>query len=253
MATVFDYVGEIVWLSPDEIPSDILNEWRETLKNEQGRIYNSLMTKIPNESAFQSRIADASSDAYEGFVNPSFENADVIKMKQRVKLARSYNAWNTGVADAFGEGGYFADRVENKADKFKLAAYTVSNVGHKPTRFFGPLVKAIMFLVGDTRVLRYLDVHDVYTGDPTNVFKAGHSRFIKPMLVARGVFGAVMAKFADEGGLTSLRDSIISDVNSKLDEAISAFVDSANYSNVYLHLELSDGVWKWHSHAETVA
>jgi len=238
MPEQWKYIGTV--LLPTDLPSGVLDEWKETLKAEQARIYAGLQTKIPNEAAFRDRIADASSDRYEDFLASvgSAWDRSVITMKQRVKLARQYNAWKSGVDAAFGEGGYFPARVDAKADKFKLARYVIGAVGFKadPSGSFGvwnPVVFGALLLRGDTRPLRYQDANDSFTGTLHAVFKSPHGNLVTPSIIANAVQACVMAKFADEGGLTSVRDTIITNANSVIDELLNVALDSTHKQEGY--------------------
>jgi len=271
MAEVLVYEG--VCEIPAEVPAHIIDEWETTLKNAQARIYNNLLQKIPSDTAFKNFIADASSDAYEAFVNPDYKRANVIKMKQRVKLARSYNAWNTGVTNAFdGDSPYFGDRVTNKKSKYQLARYTLSAVGSKPDMYWGPVPKAVLLLTGDLRAPRYITANESLTGSPQKVVLDAFINTIRPMLIAEGVYGVVMAYFAHEGGLESLRDDIIREVNQNLEKALNAFMDTTNYVEgglvsggdykdpaswtgtfVHIYFDSATGKMKVKARAETVA
>lgn len=258
MGVVFDYVGQVVLLTEDELPADVIDEWEATLKGEQARIYNALTTKIPNATVFQDKIADASSDAWENFVSSDWPDADIIKMKQRVKLARAYGAWKDGVDAAFAEGGYFPDRVTGKKDKFKLARYTISIVGlrHDPNIRWRPGYKAVAFFTGDKRVLRYMDPsYDTYTGEPVMAILDAFGRYWRPLVIGQLVRGYVLAMFAHEAGLGSQRDSILSTINSNLDTILTKTLkaDYAAPPTSYLHLEYStsEDAWKVKAHLET--
>jgi len=253
MSTVMEYVG-IVAL-PDTVPDEVLAEWEATLKAERARIYAALTTKIPNDEAFKARIADASSDAYENFVNPAYTKKDpnVIKMKQRVKLARAYPAWKSGIDAAFAEGGTFEANVTAKKDKYELARYTIAHVGHKPGMFWGPLAKAVLLLCGDPRPLRYLTANDSFTGEVGAYIKPAYRSYVRPMLIAKGVYGGVMAMFAHEAELESLRDSIINSLNSEFDEILAAFVESGYTADLELIYDSSIDAFKWHALVQTTA
>jgi len=228
MAEVLVYEG--VCEIPAEVPAHIIDEWEVTLKNAQARIYNNLIQKISSDTAFKNFIADASSDAYEAFVNPNFRKANVIKMKQRVKLARAYNAWNTGVKNAFdGDSPYFADRVTAKKDKYQLARYTLSAVGSKPDLYWGPIPKAVLLLTGDLRAPRYIGANESLTGSPQKVVLDEFVNTIRPMLISEGVYGVVMAYFAHEGGLADLRDNVIRQTNQNLEKILNSFMDTSAY------------------------
>ncbi|RLE48632.1 MAG: hypothetical protein DRJ18_01580 [Candidatus Methanomethylicota archaeon] len=238
MPEYWKYIGTVTL--PDDLPTEVLNEWKETLKAEQSRIYANLQTKIPNEIAFQDRIADASSDEFENFLQSvgGRWNADVIKLKQRVKLARAYNDWKTGIDNAFGEGGYFPDRVEQKANKFKLMRYVLGAVGYRadPSDPFGvwnPVVMGVLLMRGDTRPLRYLDANDSFSGTLESVFDAVKGRLITPSIIAHGVYACVMAKFADEGNQTAIRDQILTDANSIIDELVNLALDETHKGTGY--------------------
>ena len=90
MSVYWQYEG--ICQLPDSLPTEVKQEWINTLQSEQTRIYNNLLAKIPDVLSFQDRIADASSDEFENFLQSVGVrwDVDVIKMKQRVKLARAY-------------------------------------------------------------------------------------------------------------------------------------------------------------------
>ncbi|MHC1627940.1 MAG: hypothetical protein ACXQTI_03805 [Candidatus Nezhaarchaeales archaeon] len=240
MAEVLVYEG--VCEIPAEVPAHIIDEWETTLKNAQSRIYNNLLQKIPSDTAFKNFLADASSDVYETFVNPNFRRADVIKMKQRVKLARAYSAWNEGIKNAFdGDSPYFADRVTSKKSKYQLARYVLAAVGSKPDMYWGPLPKAILLLTGDLRAPRYIGANESLTGQPVKVVLDAFVNTIRPMIISEGVYGVTMAYFAHEGGLASLRDDIIREVNQNLEKILNSFMDTTNYVEGGL---IADGDYK---------
>ena len=251
VSTVLEYIGIVVL--PDEVPTDVINEWESTLKAERQRIYNALISKIPSEDAFKERIADASSDVYETFVNPNYtkKDPDVIKMKQRVKLARKYADWRAGIDTAFAEGGTFETNVTAKKNKYQLARYTIAHVGHKPTQLWGPLAKAVLLLCGDPRPLKYLGANDSFSGEVGNYIKSAYVTYVRPMLIAKGTYAGVMAIFAHEGGLESLRDSIINKVNTEFDEILTAFAESGYAPDLALEYDAVADQFKWHAKVET--
>lgn len=238
MAVYWEYVGTCTL--PAELPTGVLEEWRDTLKAERTRIYASLLNKIPDETAFKTRIADASSDEFEAFLYKvgGKWDADLIEMKQRVKLARKYPDWKSGVDDAFGVGGYFAHRVEGKADKFKLARYVLGVVGHRRTlvdgiKVWNPVTMGALLMRGDTRCARYFDENDTFTGTLHAVVDPNKGRLITPSIMAEAIRACVMAKFADEGGLTTLRDTILSNSNTVIDELLQVALDATHLGAPY--------------------
>jgi len=243
MAVVFDYTGEIALLTEKEIPTETFDEWTNTLAGEMSRIGENLLAKIPDETTFKNLIADASSDAWEDFVNPAWPKSDMIKVKQRVKLARRYTDWDTGVKATFQPDGYFDDRVKSKKDKWLLARYTVSVVGlqHNPTIMWRAGTKGVKFFVGDKRITRYMDptLDTVAAGEPTYVVKDAYGKFFQALTLGKLVYGYVMAKFADEGGLATTRDSVISTLNSEMATILSGALDTAKADPAKSYLNLS--------------
>lgn len=238
MPEQWKYIGTVTL--PADLPSGVLDEWKSTLIAETARIYANLQAKIPNQSAFQDRIADASSDEFEQFLQSvgGKWNKDVITMKQRVKLARQYNAWKAGIDAAFGTGGYFADRVNTKAEKFRLARYVLGAVGFKPSTsdpygVWNPVVMGVLLLAGDMRCSRYFDANDSFSGTLHAVVKQPHGNLVRPSIIAEGVFACVMAKFADEGGLTTVRNAVLSNANATIDDLINVALDNTHKGNGY--------------------
>jgi len=233
MAEKWKYIGTV--LLPADLPTGVLDEWKATLKGEQARIYASLLAKIPDEASFQDYIGDASSDAYAQFLATvgGAWDVDVIEMKQRVKLARKYTDWKAGIENAFKVGGYFPDRVDSKADKFKLARYVMGAVGHRATvggsfGVWNPASVGVLLLRGDTRPARYFDANDTFSGTLESVTEAIKGRLIAPSILAHAVYGCVMAKFANEGALTALRDTIISSANTVIDALLQVALDATH-------------------------
>jgi len=243
MAEQWKYIGTV--LLPADLPTGVLDEWKATLKGEQSRIYASLLSKIPAEAQFKDRIADASSDRFGDFLATvgGDWDADVIEMKQRVKLYRKYADWKTGIDASFGVGGYFPARVDSKADKFKLARYVLGAVGHRATvgdsfGVWNPATMGVLLLRGDTRCARYFDANDSFSGTLHSVVLATEGRLITPSILAEAIYGCVMAKFADEGGLSAIRDSVITSVNTIVDAllqvALNATHKGAGYDVTYV-------------------
>lgn len=238
MGVYWQYVGTCQL--PTDLPDGVLEEWKSTLKAEQARILANLQAKIPDEPSFRDRIADASSDAFESFLSSTGAkwNRDLIVAKQRLKLARKYSDWKSAIQACFGSGGYFPTTVDSKADKFKLARYVLGAVGFRadPTGYFGvwnPVVMGVLLLAGDTRCARYFDANDSFTGTLHSVVKMPEGNLVRPSIIAQGVQAAVLAKFADEGGLTSLRDSLISNANSAIANFISIALDTTHRGSGY--------------------
>lgn len=238
MTTQWQYVG--VMQLPTSLPTEIKDKWINQLSALQSAIYSRLQSKIPNADAFATRLADASSDQFENFLSAvgTLWDKDIITAKQRIKLAKAYNSWKTGIDNAFGVGGYFATRVSQKAPKLDLAKYTLGSVGYRanpniPYGVWNPIAMSALLLLGDTRCARYFDANDTFTGTLEGVFKMPHGKLVRPSIIAQGVQACVLAKFADEGGLTTLRNTIITNANTTLDDLINMALDSTHKQTGY--------------------
>lgn len=203
---------------PEALPSGMADEWEATLKAERVRILSGLLTKIPNETEYLNKLADASSDRYEGFLATvgAFWDADLIKLKQRIKLARKYTDWDTGIDTAFAPDGTFEKNVTSKKGKLEAARYTIGVVGMKSQdrwRFASLLALA---LSGDTRIARYITSPDTLAGTIEVALNPPYNRLDLPFVVATCVQKAVMAKYADVLVDKTLRNAQVTELNTNL-------------------------------------
>ena len=251
MSVLVEYRG---YYTPLDIPDQDFIEWKDTLKGETQRIYNALMTRIPDETAFKALIAESSHEVYKDFVNPNWEDVDFVLLKHRIKLGMAYPAWKSGVDNAFnGESPYFPSRVDQKAEKFKKVKYTIGSVGLRYRYGRGIAVKAIGVISGWKAVKRDIKAPDEFTGDVVNVFLPKAARFARPQAVAIITRGLVLAQYAHEAGEASLRDSVINTTNQTLQNTVLKQVDTSAYS-VILEIGFDTGAGKLfvHSKAESV-
>ena len=212
---VLTVYGELV----ANLPTGMADEWEQTLKAERARILSGLLNKIPSEAEYQDKLADQSSDRYADFLTTVGAEWDAteIELKQRVKLARKYTAWDDGVDTAFAEGGTFETNVTSKKGKLEASRYVLGLVGNKSQDRWRCASLVALALGGDTRILRYITSPDTFTGDLEPAIEAGLVKFIRPMVVAMIVKYGVLAKYADEAGLTTERDAFVTSLNTALD------------------------------------
>lgn len=249
MPVVWEYTGTIDILA--SLPTPIKDEWEATLKAEQTRIYNALTTKIPDETSFKNKIATPSSDQFSAFLASTGGawDADTIKLKQRVKLARAYSKWNTGIEGVFGSGGTFGDTVTAKKDRLEALRYVISGVGNRSQDIaWEPISNAVLLLRGDKRPITYFDSNDAWTAGSADTHESCldpvKGRLITPSLIAELVRGAIMAIYANEAGDTTTRDNIINTTNSRLDDIITVGLDETHSQSgyvVYVHLAWDTG------------
>ena len=274
MALLVGYRGRY---TPLDIPASDLDEWVTTLQNMSLRIYQSLLTRITDENTFRKIIAEPAYDAWSDFINPNWEEADLIKLRYRIKLLGAYKKWLKGVVCAYHgsdpnlniqceEGSpYFSARVAEK--KLKLGAGIIYTLGSTGLRYMygrGIAVKAIGVISGMKRVksdirdtdltktiTRYnpetgqqesIDItipHDDFEGDVVNVFLPGAARFVRMQAIAIITLGLVNAHYANAYGLTSERNAVISLANQYLQNTVLKQVDTANYA-VWLGIAFLD-------------
>jgi hypothetical protein len=214
----FRYIGPI---TRKDLPARIVDEWESTLKGARARILASLgrfLDPATGSTKFLDQIADASSDAWETFINPAYPNANLIKMKQRVKLAAAYPSWANNIQSALQEGGRFEQGVT--ANKSKFAANvkpTIGAVGFKPDLGWGPATKVALIVTGDHRVIRYIASPEEFSGAPANMFPTS-ARFVRPQIVSSIMFGSVLGLYALDIGSGDLRSAALSYTNSVLND-----------------------------------
>ena len=225
-----EYKGYFVLL--DAVPQALMDEWELTLKGERARILSALQTKIPNADAFLAKLATPSAEGWASFINPDYADADMIKLRQGIKIKKAYTSWISGIQTAFASGGTFEQNVTAKKSKFQMARYPMSSVGIRYLIGWGCAYKCMGFITGDKRVMIYMGANDSVTGVPTDIFLPGAGRFARATGVPLITQGLVMAYYAHEAGLTSERDAVISAVNSKLNNTVEKMVDTTKWTGV---------------------
>lgn len=223
MASV-SYTGYVVPVSEASM-EDIIAEWEREMKGARARILNHLTSKIASQGDFLTKLVAPAIAGYGDYVNPEHPKSDTAKLKFRIKLGKAYPAWSSGVNSAFAENGIFETNVTAKKGKMVNAKYTVGAVGQKAVIGYNAVVKAIMAITGDSRLVTYIEPAkgDSLSGTPLNVFDADVAGYVKPLIVAPAVRACVFAHYANEAGMTSLRDEIITAFNGLSGRIITAF------------------------------
>jgi hypothetical protein len=214
----FRYVGPI---TRKDLPARIVDEWETMLKTARARILASLgrfLDPSTGLARFLDQIADASSDAWEAFINPDYPNADLIKMKQRVKLAAAYPSWSQNIQAALQPNGRFEQGVTANKSKFaNNVKGTIGAVGFKPDLGWGPAVKAALIVTGDMRVVRYISSPEEFSGAPYNMFPTS-ARFVRPQIISAITFGSVLGLYALDINSADLRNAALNYTNSVLSD-----------------------------------
>lgn len=251
MSVEVEYKG---YYTPLDVPNQEAEEWKSTLIAEMSRIYNSLITRIPDETTFKSVIAESSHEVYKGFVSDTWEDKDFVLLKHKIKLGTAYPAWKNGIDKAFsGDNPYFDDRVLDKMEKWLKAKYTLGSVGLRYKYGRGIAVKAIGVISGWLAVAKDIKAPDEFQGTIINVFLPGVARFVRPQAVAIVTRGLVLAQLAHEGGEATLRDSVISKTNNVLQNSILKQVDTSAHNVTFeIGFDTEKGKLFVHSKSEPV-
>jgi len=213
----------------DSVPTELMDEWELTLKGERDRILAALQEKIPNATAFLTKLASPAVAAWSAFVSDTWPDADFIKLKHEIKLKGAYNSWSEGITNAFAEGGTFETNITNKKDKFQKARYPMGAVGVKYKVGWGPAYKALGVISGDARVAIYMTAEDTLNGSILDVFLPGAAKFARATGVPIMTQGLVLAYYAHEAGLDTERDAVITAINTKLANTVLKMVDETNH------------------------
>ena len=213
----------------DSVPTELMDEWELTLKGERARILSALQEKIPNATAFLTKLASPAVAAWSAFVSDTWPDADFIKLKHEIKLKGAYNSWSEGITNAFAEGGTFETNITNKKDKFQKARYPMGAVGVKYKVGWGPAYKALGVISGDARVAIYMTAEDTLNGSILDVFLPGAAKFARATGVPIMTQGLVLAYYAHEAGLDTERDAVITAINTKLANTVLKMVDETNH------------------------
>lgn len=228
MSLVVRYKG---YYEPIEVHELTFDRWKRNLKDEMGYIYSALTTRIPDENAFKKFIAETSQKMWEKFVNPEWTDAYLILLKRYVKIMGAYPYWSDGITRAFKDPGYFADRVEEKADKFKRVRVTLGNVGTRFVYGRGIAVKAIGVISGWEPVLNDLKPTDEFEGTVVDVFLPGATKFVRPQAIAITTQGLVLAQYTLTAiGPDPKLEELIRNVNLRLASTVLRQVDTTKYS-----------------------
>jgi len=152
---------------PAEAVARVIAKWTKRLKEEAPAMYEKVQLRIPTMKIFQERLAEVSSKAYDGFVNPAFISkggtcADQITSNQSSNLRRSYEKWIKKIKHLYETvDGVEAKRFKELVDAMEstyasgVANRTIPFTGTK-IEGRGPAVIAPLWLVNDGRVLDML-------------------------------------------------------------------------------------------------
>jgi hypothetical protein len=146
----------------DQVPQRMAEQWSASLQAEAGSIAEKCQTTIPNEEKFKTCLAEPSSQGYKNFVSKDFCSrgglrSDEITARQSDNLKKSYDKYQLGMEQAYGQGGeHFKNRVAASQTAYargaarKLYAFTGTKLDGR-----GPAPLAALWLSGDIKTINY--------------------------------------------------------------------------------------------------
>jgi len=194
--TVISHVKLLVEF-PSEAAERVVNQWAEVLKINAERINEKRLSRVPDESAFQKRLAAPSSIGFEPIINPAAftragDNKDAIIASQAANFMRAFKKYNHGWDYMFETvDGIPAKRFKEMVDLAKedfsegIAARTLPFTGTK-IEGRGPAPIAGLWLTGDPTTEDQLRAGDsVLEGGPVRICPHPKKPGLKAMLVQR--------------------------------------------------------------------
>lgn len=193
MAEVFSAIRYFI---PSVIPpADFsVDQWADGLKSNATRINEKRELAVPDEGAYQSKMAERSGRAYQsfpsaGFVSRGGLNAATIIMKQLDRMKKAFAKWQAKIAKPFAtvdgiEAKGFKEQVDETRDIWaeKTGETTLRFTGDIRQPGAGPL--AAMWLTGDNRTtVREGDI--LLKGAPTNVARASLQKNLRSALTSQ--------------------------------------------------------------------
>jgi len=233
------YQGEV---KPVTVPVMVKDKWYEKLAELQMLIYNRITTKIPDEQSYINKLATPSAEGWYNFVSPYWLDADLITLKQRVKVSMAGPKYLNNITRAFVTGTRFIDGIFGARyvlDSLDMFRYTLGGVGIRYETGWGAIYKAVGVLTGDHRVAYYMTAEDKFQGPVVNAFPTDIVKYVRPLLIAMLTQGSVLAYYTIERNLPSLMNQVIAAVNSKIASAVSG-LKSPEFTTVTLELRYED-------------
>lgn len=232
MSTIVSAVD--LWI-PDHIAADpsMADKWALGLTTYAEIINQRRKDNVPNEMAYQNKLAEPSIQTWNGFVNPSFRskagrNADKIKDAHNKNIQSGYDQWSGRLDNAFAT----VDGVIAKHFKDQVAAskpYWTKEVGGKVMRLVGDRVRgegattiAVYWLTGEPMTVGMLRPQD--TGVIGGPYRIGREDLIQPFkaaLMARLIQGGMAILNSDYG------TALITQENASTNSLVQGFVDPA--------------------------
>lgn len=223
-----DIISAVRFFIPAVLPpADFsVDQWADGLKTNAMRINQKRELAVPDEGAFQSKMAERSARAYQpslapGFVSRSGLKASDIINKQIDKIKKAFEHWRNKLAKPFAtvdgiEAKGFKEQVDDNRD------YWAEKTGEGTLRFTGDVrelgaaVLATLWLTGDNKAtVRAGDL--IINGAPINVARPPLQKNLR----------AALTHQLTQAGMTIIRGSfgltVIDEQNTVINDIIKGF------------------------------
>jgi len=224
-----------LWIPASVAPDPSMGDkWERVLKELATLINDRRKAKIPNEAAFQNKLAELANQAWATVINPAFRSRSGrifsdIKNFHDKNMQGAFSHWSGKLDEAFAT----VDGVEAKRFKDQVTAskrFWEEIVGEKMLRLTGDRIRgegagtiATFWLVGDVRAAGMLRPQDTgVVGGPFQVCKVALIQSFKAALMQRLIQAGVtiFASNNDAAVITAQNDTINSLVQSLVDPAL---------------------------------
>jgi hypothetical protein len=211
--------------------ADIAEKWAKNLGDNAELVENRIKTAIPNEAAFQSKLAGPAAEEWTAFMNPAYRTKRGHTRQQVVdtfakNIGNSFGHWIGRITDAFAT----VDGV--KAKRFKDAvnnarSYIAEQLRAKILRVTGDRANGIgagaiacYWLTGEATVAGKLrPVDQLIAGAPTRICQVEMVQSFRAALMNRFVQGAMLISNSNYDA------AIITEQNTINNHLVQTFVD----------------------------
>ena len=209
------------------LPAAIGDLWLSCAKAAREFFRNKVLTRIPDEASYLSRLALPAGEGYAAFANDAFPDSRKIEIRHLARVSRAYSDWDAGFREATkdeGSPGAWLLNLEAGGEKYGEAKYALMGVGDSRHLGYKPVWKAVMALCGSKEPLRWKEPDRDFWANEENLaspFKLPYRRWGRCVLIPIMVQGLVLAIYCEEvreKGIpeaTGWRDTAISETNSR--------------------------------------
>jgi hypothetical protein len=225
-----DIVSAVRFHIPEALPpADFsVEQWTEDLKVNAGRINQKRELAVPDEAAFQSKLAEPSGRGFKGIYQAVTSltraglDASTVIGRQLWKIKRAFGKWQKNLAKPFAtidgiEAKLFKEAVDEKSEDWaKGMEHVLRFTGD--VRDLGAVPLAVRWLTGDN-LSRTRPGDVVINGNPVNVVAPGLQKTLKAALTQQLVqSGVVIAQNNYDPTVMDKQNEVINSILKKLQE-----------------------------------